>query len=208
MLGLCNSRKGSLVLVKLAQVNCRLAQAHRQRGGGARGGNAPPIFVFAPRFFSCPLRYFFGRKKLVFLGGKNVKIGDFGQKKPSDFGEDLFFFIWRSPAFGRKICDFGQKKPSHFGENLGPPDFNFAPRSREAGDAPGLADISKNVSVRNLLERDFGLYDLLVLANRLLPIFRKTELAAPGLRISSKQCCYAISQNSTYRKFGIFSKSA
>ena len=57
-----------------------------------------------------------------------------------------------------------------------------------------LADICKNVNVRNLLERVFGLYDLLALANRLLPIFRKTELAAPGLRISSKQCCHAISQ--------------
>ena len=53
----------------------------------------------------------------MFLGGKNVKICDFGQKKPSHFGEDLFFF-WRSPAFGRKICDFDQKKPSHFGEDL------------------------------------------------------------------------------------------
>ena len=60
----------------------------------------------------------------MFLGGKNVKICDYGQKKPSDFGEDLF--LLRSPAFGRKI-DFGQKKPSHFGENLCPPDFNFAP---------------------------------------------------------------------------------
>ena len=37
-------------------------------------------------------------------------------------------------------------------------------------------------------------YDPLVLANRLLPIFRKTELAAQGLRIGSKQCCHAISQ--------------
>ena len=86
---------------------------------GWQGGQCPPIF-FLP-----PPRYFFGRKKLVFLGEKNVKICDFGQKKSSDFGEDLFF--WRSPAFGRKICDFGQKKPSHFGENLCPPDFNFAP---------------------------------------------------------------------------------
>ena len=57
-----------------------------------------------------------------------------------------------------------------------------------------LADISKNVSLRNLLKLVFGLYDLLLLTNRLLPIFRKTELAAPGLRISSTQCCQAISQ--------------
>ena len=62
----------------------------------------------------------------MFLGGKNFKICDFGQKKPSDFGEDLFVFC-RSPALGRKICDFGQKKPSHFGENLCPHDLNFAP---------------------------------------------------------------------------------
>ena len=50
------------------------------------------------------------------------KICDFGQKKPSDFGEGLFF--WRSPAFGRKICDFGQKslrisaKTFFFGDHL------------------------------------------------------------------------------------------
>ena len=125
------------------------------------------FFFLPPRFFLPPPRYFFGRKKLVFLGEKNVKICDIGQEKPSDFGEDLsFFFFWRSPAFGRKSCDFdqnkpsdigedlffwrspafgrkfcnfGQKKPSHFGKNLCPPDFNFAPRSREAGDAPGYS---------------------------------------------------------------------
>ena len=101
-------------------------QARRQRGAG---GAMPPRFSFLPPrfsllppppdFFLAPSRYFFGRKKLVFLGGKNVKICDFGQKKSSDFGEDLFiFFFWRSPTFGRKICDFGQKKPSDFGEDL------------------------------------------------------------------------------------------
>ena len=51
------------------------------------------------------------------------KICDFGQKKPLDFGEDLFFF----GDHLRLICDFGQKKPSHFSENLCPPDFNFVP---------------------------------------------------------------------------------
>ena len=79
----------------------------------------------------------------MFFGGKNVKICDFGQKMPSDFGEDFFFFFfgdylildgefvisarkclrkclffWRSPVFGRKISDFGQKMPSDFGEDL------------------------------------------------------------------------------------------
>ena len=71
----------------------------------------------------------------MFLGGKSVKICDFGQKKPSDFGEDLFF--WRSPAFGRKICDFSQDT---FAKPL-PPLILFLPppppRSRKAGDAPG-----------------------------------------------------------------------
>ena len=51
-----------------------LNQARRQRGG--RGAMRPRIFLG-------------GR----ILGGKNVKICDFGQKKPSDFGEDLFFFF-------------------------------------------------------------------------------------------------------------------
>ena len=80
----------------------------------------PPRFLFLPPpppdFFLASPRNFFGRKKLLLLGGKNVKICDFGQKKPSDFGEDLFF--WRSAAFGRKISDFDQKKPLEFGEDL------------------------------------------------------------------------------------------
>ena len=69
---------------------------------GGQGGNAPPIF------FLLPPRNFFGRKKLMFFGGKNVKIYDFGQKKPSR----PFFFFWTSPVF------FGQKKPSDFGEDI------------------------------------------------------------------------------------------
>ena len=66
-------------------------QARRQRGG--RG-------AMPPRFTSCSLTVFFWEEEVVFLAGKNVEICDFRQKKPSDFGEDLFF--WRSPAFGRK----------------------------------------------------------------------------------------------------------
>ena len=34
------------------------------------------------------------------LGGKNVRISDFGRKITLNFGEDLFF--WRPPDFGRK----------------------------------------------------------------------------------------------------------
>ena len=94
--------------------SCHISR--RVASGGQGGGQCPQIFVFGPPdFFLALPRYFFGRKKLLFLGGKNVKICDFGQKQPSDFGEDLFFsflFFCRSPAFGRKVCDFGQKKPS------------------------------------------------------------------------------------------------
>ena len=68
----------------------------------------------------------------MFLGGKNVKISDFGQKKPLNFGEDFLFFYLRSPAFGRKICDFGQKTLAPLILILPPP------QSREAGDAPAF----------------------------------------------------------------------
>ena len=90
---------------------------NRRVASGGAGGLCPPRFSFLPpRFFSCPPTVFFWEEKLVFLGGKNVKSCDLGQKKPSDFGEDPFF--WRSPGFARKICDFGQKKPSNFGEGF------------------------------------------------------------------------------------------
>ena len=38
----------------------------------------------------------------LILGGKNVWISDFGRKISLNFGEDLFFFFWRPPDFGRK----------------------------------------------------------------------------------------------------------
>ena len=70
----------------------------------------PPRFSFMPpRFISCPPTVFFGRKKWLFLAGKNVEICDFRQKKPSDIGKDLFF--WRSPAFGwKKTLKFRPEK--------------------------------------------------------------------------------------------------
>ena len=59
---------------------------------------------------------------MLFLAGKNVKVCDFGQKKPSDFGKDFFFFFFGDHLLlaGKnvKVCDFGQKKPSDFGEDL------------------------------------------------------------------------------------------
>ena len=100
-------------------------QARRKRGG--RGGKAPPpIFVFAPRFISWPPHGFFGRKKLLFLAGKNVEICDFRQKKPSDFGEDLFFLeiicFWPEKTLKfRPEKAFGKRRKPL------PPGFNFAP---------------------------------------------------------------------------------
>ena len=97
------------------------------------GGNAPPIFVFAPPpdlFLAPPTLFCWEEEAVFFLAGKNVEIRDFRQKKHSDFGEDLFFFFFGDHLLlaGKKRSNFGQKKPSEIGENLGPPpDFNFAP---------------------------------------------------------------------------------
>ena len=67
-----------------------MKQARRQRGAG---GQCPPDFRFCPpNFFLAPHGIFLGGRSWVFLGGKNVKIYDFDQKKRSAFGEDLFFF--------------------------------------------------------------------------------------------------------------------
>ena len=87
----------------------------------------------------------------MFLGGKNVKICDFGEKKPSDIGEDLFFshllLVEKFVNSARKSLRISAKT-SFFGDHLllvgkfvisarkslrisaktfAPPDFNFAP---------------------------------------------------------------------------------
>ena len=120
-------------------------------GASPAGGQGPPIFVFAPPIFFFPPRYFFGRKKLLFLGRKKLKFV-ISARKSLRISAKTFFLFWRWRAFGRKICDFGQRKPSDFGEdlfffleiacfwsenlwfrpekfgeNLCLPDFNFAP---------------------------------------------------------------------------------
>ena len=99
-------------------------QARRQRDGNAPHFRfCPP-----PRFFSCPPTEFCWEEEVDVIRRKKVKTYDFGQKNPRISAKtSFFFFFWRSPVFGRKICDFGQKKPSDFGENLCPPDLNFAP---------------------------------------------------------------------------------
>ena len=52
----------------------------------------------------------------MFWGEKTIKFA-ISARKSLRISAKTFFF-WRSPAFGQKICDFGQKKPSDFGEDL------------------------------------------------------------------------------------------
>ena len=110
--------------------------------GGGRGGIPLPTFLFAPPIYFLPPTAFFGRKKLLFLAGKNVKICDFGQKKLrisaktfSLFLGDHLIFTETSPQSSLKLMKIWVKFNSGF--QLCLRDFNFAPRSREAGDAPG-----------------------------------------------------------------------
>ena len=93
---------------------------------GGQGGNAPQIFVFAPPpdFFLPPHGMFLGGRSCFFGAEKTLKFVISARKSLRILAKTFFF---RSPAFGRKICDFGQKKPSEIGENLCPLDFNFAP---------------------------------------------------------------------------------
>ena len=97
---------------------------------GGQGGNASRFLFLPPRFFSCPPSVFFWEEEVSVIGRKKRQNLRFRPEKAFGLWRRPFFF-WRSPAFGRKIGDFGQKKPSHFGENLCPPDFNFvSPISR------------------------------------------------------------------------------
>ena len=64
----------------------------RRVASGGQGGIAPPIYFLPPTVF-------FWEKKVAVFGRKNVKICDLGQKKPSDFGEELFF-----RRFSLKLC--------------------------------------------------------------------------------------------------------
>ena len=97
---------------------------------------ATPMFLPLD-FFLAPPRYFFGRKKLVLLGGKNVKICDFGQKKPSDCGEDLFFFGDHLLLVGKFVIS-ARKNLRISAKTFAPLILILSPRSRESGDAPGL----------------------------------------------------------------------
>ena len=113
------------------------------------------LLFLPPRFFSCPppppCGIFLGGRSWFFWAEKTLKFAISARKSLRISAKTFFFFLWRSPAFGRKICDFGQKKPSEdlfflrslafgrtfrdfdqkkpseIGENLCPPDFNFAP---------------------------------------------------------------------------------
>ena len=63
--------------------------------------------------------FFFGDH--LILGGKNVWISDFGRKFTLNFSEDIFFFFWRPPDFGRKKrlnFRFRPKIHLQFGEDI------------------------------------------------------------------------------------------
>ena len=87
------------------ELNARVKEKYELNAGASpaegQGGSAPRFsFLPPPIYFLSPHGIFLGRKTLLFLAGKNVKICDFGQKNPSDFGEDLLFcFFWISPNF-------------------------------------------------------------------------------------------------------------
>ena len=106
---------------------------------GGQRGKAPPIFVFVPP------RYFFGRKKLLFFGqkkpsdfGEDLFFFDFGLKKPSDFGEDLFFFFGDHLLLVGKFMISARKSLRISAKTFAPLISILPPRSREAGDAPEL----------------------------------------------------------------------
>ena len=75
----------------------------------------PARFSFLPPdLFLAPHGIFWEEEVVFFLAGKNVGICDFRQKKPSDFGEDLFLEItcfwpektlkfWPEKAFGNRL---------------------------------------------------------------------------------------------------------
>ena len=110
-------------------------QARRQRGG-----NAPPTFVFAPPplpIYFLPPTVFFWEEEVAFLAGENVEICDFRQKKASDFGEDLFFFLEITCFWPEKNVKISARKSLRkSAKTFAPPILILPPRSREAGDAP------------------------------------------------------------------------
>ena len=81
----------------------------------------------------------------MFSGGKNVKICNFGQKKPSDFGEDLFFRD-HLLLVGKFVIS-ARKSLRILAKTFTPPILILPPRFREAGDAPGLKTAGLQVPV-------------------------------------------------------------
>ena len=88
-------------------------------------------FGFRPKnhseFWRRPFFFFFGDH--LILGRKNLWISDFGRKITLNFGEELFFFFWRSPNFGRKKA------------------LNFRDISPQVSDKPSETD-SRSMKIR------------------------------------------------------------
>ena len=89
----------------------------RVASGGA-GGAMLPDFRFCPPdlFLAAPTVFFWEKEIVVFWPEKTLKFV-ISVRKRLRISAKTFFFL-RSPGFGRKICDFDQKKPSDFGEDL------------------------------------------------------------------------------------------
>ena len=89
---------------------------------GSISGCIPPtsvkLTVSAEKLLLSSVKTFFFADHLI-LGGKNVRISDFGGKITLNFGEDLFFF-GDHLILGRKnvqISDFGRKITLNFEDN-------------------------------------------------------------------------------------------
>ena len=123
-------------LIFFTELGIDVAYTQARRQGGA-GGAMPPDFRFRPPdLFLAPHGIFLGGRSCFFWPEKTLKFVIFVRKKPSDFGEDLFFLeiTWFWPEKNVKISARNSLRNS--AKTFAPPILILPPRSREAGDAP------------------------------------------------------------------------
>ena len=123
-------------------------QARRQRG--SKGGNAPPIFGFAPRFISCPPDLFLAPPDLFLAPPTEFcweeKSSWFWPKKTFEFVilARKSLPILAKTFFGDHLI-FTENPPqtnSGIIKKLCPPDFNFAPPPPPPPPPPDLAKLA------------------------------------------------------------------
>ena len=90
---------------------------------GSISGCIPPtsvkLTVSAEQSLSISVKTFFFFGVHLILGGKNVRISDFGRKITLNFGEDLFFGDHLIlGGINVRISDFGPKITLNFGEDI------------------------------------------------------------------------------------------